>query len=251
MEDGDRQIDTARYPPIDPVYDDGRGDVTDLTRASPTRNPLHVVRTLQTLAGQVEIRPPAGSQPQTQRADRSHPPRPRSRPPRRPNDSDHRARSDYLPNSRRHGPGKFIPPPRPAPRVAPLPKQAPPPRPRSRPYPDPPSRRTHEHERDQERDRPSRHDRRRSRSPSRETSCHYSDHRAEERATTPPPLVTDSPGIRKLARALRDDNKGRVRFGGFLKDLYESTSGMFVRVGYNAPHIIKDMQELGRPYFPQ
>ena len=67
----------------------------------------------------------------------------------------------------------------------------------------------------------------------------------------PPPLVTDSPEIRKLARALREDNKGRGRFSDFSKDLYESTAGMFVRPVYNTLTSIKDMQELGRAYFLQ
>ena len=65
----------------------------------------------------------------------------------------------------------------------------------------------------------------------------------------PPPKPADTPEIRKLAKALRDDNKGRERFDSFSRDLFHSTAAMFVTAGYDTLQSIKDMQELGRNYF--
>ena len=61
----------------------------------------------------------------------------------------------------------------------------------------------------------------------------------------------DSPAIRKLSRALRDDNKGRERFDCFSKDLFESVAVMFVSAGYDTLKSIKEMQELNRTFFLQ
>ena len=57
--------------------------------------------------------------------------------------------------------------------------------------------------------------------------------------------------MRRLARALRDDNKGRERFGCFPKDLFASTADLFVSAGYDTLQSIKEMQELNRAFFLQ
>ena len=64
----------------------------------------------------------------------------------------------------------------------------------------------------------------------------------------PPGQPKNSPAIRKLARALRDDNKGRERFGCFPNDLFQSTAEMFVSAGSDTLQSINDMQELGRAF---
>ena len=69
----------------------------------------------------------------------------------------------------------------------------------------------------------------------------------------PPPKKDplDNPTVRKLARALRDDNKGRERFDCFSKDLFASTADLFVSAGYDTLQSIKEMQELNRTFFLQ
>ena len=217
------------------VFDDGRDDhdaksvrTANTARTSPNPNPLTKLRTLDAIIPPEKKDPPPadrrnkslqGTQPQKERQ--------RSRTPRRSDPiaasqktTDHRATRDENRHSRQQR--------QPTPAIA------------------------TSHRDSAAKDRP------RSRSPSRRTNrrdyYHSSlDRRSTSRGQMPPPRADplDSPAIRKLSRALRDDNKGRDRFDCFSKDLFESVAAMFCSAGYDTLKSIKEMQELNRTFFLQ
>ena len=204
------------------VFDDGRGDnesvrTNGTNRASPgKRNPLQILQSLETVIVDPRATDPTGTQTQNtrnrSRAPRRLGPTRRTDTPRRTDD--HRAstrKTDHRPQELTRGTRG----PQPPPPIAPSHRAG---------------RRHHYRSRSPPR-RAARDDRHR-------RSDHHSSN-GRDRMPPPkqdPPL--DSPAIRKLARSLRDDNRGRERFDCFPKDLFASACGdvRFRRLRYSAEY---------------